>query len=77
MQCFLTRHKFILFFFLYLKARVYTENTSDAWHIPWYPTQKHCITSILYNIAKVLPILSASSTTFSLSFSIDFERSIT
>ena len=32
----------------HLKARVYTENTSDAWHIPWYPTQKHCITSIYY-----------------------------
>ena len=31
-----------------LKARVYIENTSDAWHIPWYPTRKHCITSIYY-----------------------------
>ena len=30
------------------KARVYTENTSDAWHIPRYPTRKHCITSIYY-----------------------------
>ena len=28
-----------------LKARVYTENTNDAWHIPRYPTRKHCITS--------------------------------
>ena len=28
------------------KARVYTENTSDAWHIPRYPTRKHCITNI-------------------------------
>ena len=36
MQCFLVG----------LKARVYTENTSDAWHIPRYPTRKHCITSI-------------------------------
>ena len=25
---------------------MYTENTSDAWHIPRYPTRKHCITSI-------------------------------
>ena len=30
---------------LVLKARVYTENTSDAWHIPLYPTRKQCITS--------------------------------
>ena len=29
-----------------LKARVCTENTSNAWHIPRYPTRKHCITSI-------------------------------
>ena len=25
---------------------MYTENTSDAWHIPQHPTRKHCITSI-------------------------------
>ena len=41
-------------FFVYtmacLKARVYTENTSDAWHIPRYPTRMHCITSINYTI---------------------------
>ena len=24
----------------------YAENTSDAWHIPRYPTRKHCITSM-------------------------------
>ena len=29
-----------------LKACVYTENTSDAWHIPRYPTRKHCVTSM-------------------------------
>ena len=29
---------------------MYTENTSDAWHIPRYPTRKHCITSIYYTI---------------------------
>ena len=31
-------------------ARVYTENTSDhdAWHIPRYPTRRHCITSMYY-----------------------------
>ena len=28
------------------KARGYTENTSDAWHIPLYSTRKHCITSM-------------------------------
>ena len=25
---------------------MYTVNTSDAWHIPRYPTRKHCVTSI-------------------------------
>ena len=25
---------------------MYTENTSDAWHIPRYPTREHCTTSI-------------------------------
>ena len=25
---------------------MYTKNTSDAWHIPQYPTRKHCITRI-------------------------------
>ena len=33
-----------------LKARVYTENTSDAWHIP----RKHCITS-MYCIVLLAP----------------------
>ena len=32
---------------LIVKARVYTKNTSDAWHIPRYPTRKYCITSVL------------------------------
>ena len=27
---------------------VYQENTSDKWHVPQYPTKKHCITSIYY-----------------------------
>ena len=33
-------------FILRRYGRVYTANMSDAWHIPRYPTQKHCITSI-------------------------------
>ena len=48
MQCFLvgyrgTCHLYFLRIHTRLKARVYTENTSDAWHIPRYPTRKHCI----------------------------------
>ena len=39
-------HLYFLRMHTCLKARVYTENTSDAWHIPRYPTRKHCITSI-------------------------------
>ena len=34
-------------------ARVYTENTSDAWHIPRHPTRKHCIT-IMYTTFAVV-----------------------
>ena len=52
MQCFLvgyhgTCHLSLVFS---SKARVYTENTNDAWHIPRYPTRKHCITSMYYTI---------------------------
>ena len=32
---------------LYFGECVYEENTSDKWHIPRYPTRKHCITSIV------------------------------
>ena len=51
MQCFLVGYRGIchlsLVSFSYgHSARVYTENTSDALHIPRYPTRKHCITSI-------------------------------
>ena len=41
-----TCHLYFLHIHTHLKARVYTENTSDAWHIPQYPTRKHCITSM-------------------------------
>ena len=41
-----TYHLYFLRIHTRLKARVYTENTSDAWHIPQYPTRKHCITSM-------------------------------
>ena len=44
-----------------LKARVYTENTSDAWHIPRYPTRKHCMTSmylfLIFNHEQLLYIV--------------------
>ena len=50
MQCFLVGYRgkchLSLVFSSYTKARVYTENTSDAWRIPRYPTRKHCITSM-------------------------------
>ena len=41
-----TCHLYFLRIHTRLKARVYMENTSDASHIPRYPTRKHCITSI-------------------------------
>ena len=41
-----TCHLYFLCIHTRLKARVYTENTSDAWHIPWYPTRKYCIISM-------------------------------
>ena len=45
-----TCHLYFLRIHTRLKARVYTENASNAWHISQYPTRKHCITSIYYNI---------------------------
>ena len=45
-----TCHLYFLRIHTRLKARVYAENTSDAWHIPRYATRKHCITSIYYII---------------------------
>ena len=57
MQCFLvgyvehaTCHLQFLRIDTRLKVRVYTENISDAWHIPRYPTRKLCITSVYYTI---------------------------
>ena len=44
-----TCHLYFLRIHTRLKARVYTENKSDTWHIPWCPTRKHCITSIHYS----------------------------
>ena len=58
-----------------LKARVYTENTSDAWHIPRYPTRKHCITSMyvfvyaLFNKSMVLPVVVQGNKFISFKFS--------
>ena len=34
---------------------VYEENTSDKWHVPWYPTRKHCITTLIFG--KLMEIL--------------------
>ena len=45
-----TCHLYFLRIHTCLKVRVYTENTSDVWHVPRYPTRKHCITSIYYTI---------------------------
>ena len=45
-----TCHLYFLRIHTRLKARVYTENASDVWHVPRYPTRKHCITSIYYTI---------------------------
>ena len=41
MQCFLVRYRGICHLSL-----VFSSNTSDAWHIPRYPTRNHCITSM-------------------------------
>ena len=38
---------------------MYTENISDTWHIPRYPTQKHCITGIY--IQRLHQTLAAST----------------
>ena len=27
---------------------LYEENTSDKWHVPRYPTRKHCITTLFH-----------------------------
>ena len=38
-----------LVFSVYPRALcVYEENTSDKWHVPRYPTRKHCITTLSY-----------------------------
>ena len=49
-----TWHLYFLRIHTRLKARVYTENTSDAWHIPRYPTRKHCITSMYCTLFHTL-----------------------
>ena len=38
---------------------VYKENTSDKWHVPRYPTRKHCITTLshAYIFGKLTEIL--------------------
>ena len=55
-----------------LKARVYTENTSDArhMHIPRYPTRKHCKTALshAYIIGKFTETFGSASEPFSVEF---------
>ena len=51
-----TCHFYFLRIHTRLKARVYTENISDAWHIPRYPTRKRCITTIYPMPEKIQPI---------------------
>ena len=54
MQCFRVRYRGIchasLVFSLgeSLGECVYEENTSDKWHVPRYPTRKHCITTLFH-----------------------------
>ena len=45
-------------FILRRYGRVYTENTSVAWLIPRYPTQKHCINNIYLMPNKTQPMRS-------------------
>ena len=37
-----TRH----LYFPYTHEPLYEENTNDKWHVPRYPTRKHCITTL-------------------------------
>ena len=66
-----TRHLYFLGIHTRLKARVYRENSSDSWDIPWYTTRKRCIT-IIY-IAHIT-YLYLSHATF-LKHRIDFPQS--
>ena len=36
----------LVFFWYTHEPKIHRENTSDSWDIPWYTTQKRCITSI-------------------------------
>ena len=47
MQCFLMGYRGNATCHLYFLS-IHTENTSDAWYIPHYPTQDRCITTIYF-----------------------------
>ena len=51
MQCFLAGYT------QFLGECVYEENTSDKWHVPRYPTRKHCITSIYIYANTIFVVL--------------------
>ena len=43
-----TRHLYFPYTHEPLGECVYEENTSDKWHVPRYPTRKHCITTLFH-----------------------------
>ena len=68
MQCFWVGYHGIchasLVFSVYTRAfrrvcMVYKENTSDKWHVPRYPSRKHCITTLSHSqiFGKLMEIL--------------------
>ena len=54
-----TRHLYFPYTHEPLGECVYEENTSDKWHVPRYPTRKHCITTLshAYIFGKLMEIL--------------------
>ena len=50
MHCFLVGYASLVFSVYTRAFRLYSENTSDKWHIPRYPTRKHCITTLSYTL---------------------------
>ena len=54
-----TRHSYFPYTHKPLGECVYEENTSDKWHVPQYPTRKHCITTLSHALifGKLMKIL--------------------
>ena len=49
-HCFLVGYASLVFSVYTRAFRLYSENTSDKWHIPRYPTRKHCITTLSHTL---------------------------